>query len=93
MICIAAIVWICFFFCATSFAQDSPLPEAVSSRLQSAVNFEVNQKRLPAFSIRLVDRDRNVWSMDTSPKIPKRSIHRRQAPRVSAQSIARRSIE
>ena len=71
MICIAAIVWICFFFCATSFAQDSPLPEAVSSRLQSAVNFEVNQKRLPAFSIRLVDRDRNVWSMDTASKDPK----------------------
>ena len=73
--------------CSIAFAQDdstqiaSPTPvaevdyNAAIERLGAAVEHEVANKRLPAFSISLVDDDRTVWSagfgfQDAEEKIP-----------------------
>ncbi|QEG38431.1 serine hydrolase [Roseimaritima ulvae] len=57
-------------FCiTTAIAQDQPAPPpaavdyaAATEKLRAAVEHEVRQKQLPAFSITLVDRDRVVWA-------------------------------
>ncbi len=55
----------------TAAAQEAKLPEPLITKLQAAIQGEVEQKRLPAFSISLVDHDRIVWSFGTASQDPK----------------------
>ncbi len=71
MIRIAAIVLSGWFFSSACLAQDAALPEAVLTKLQAAIKTEVQQKRLPAFSMSLVDRERIIWSYGTASTDPK----------------------
>ena len=71
MIRAAAIVLSCWALTAALPAQDSAFPKSVQTKLQAAIKTEVEQKRLPAFSMTLVDRDRIVWSHGTASADPK----------------------
>lgn len=72
MIRTTAIVWVCcYFYISSGYAQTASLPEPLRNKLQAAIKHEVDQKRLPAFSMAIVDREDTVWSFATGLTDPK----------------------
>lgn len=60
------LVWVGLSFSAGLLAQDSSLPLPLRNKLQAAVKLEVDQQRVPAFSISVVDRDQVAWSLSAA---------------------------
>ncbi|MEM1071045.1 MAG: serine hydrolase domain-containing protein, partial [Planctomycetota bacterium] len=58
------VFWVAILLPLPSFvlANDTPDYSAAIEQLTSVIRQEVEQKRLPAFSISIIDGDRKVWS-------------------------------